>query len=90
MNIQNYMEAFGTSEGVKKEWETRGRAGKYDVAQHPQTKLWHVIGYAGRNKRGKAQYLPVSSGFKTKEEAQKRIGHQERADKAAEDEVKAI
>jgi hypothetical protein len=63
---------------------------KYEVAQNPNDKLWYVIGYTGRSKSGKAQYMPVSCGMKTKLEALKRIDRQHMADAAAVRELAAL
>jgi len=45
----------------------------FDTAKNPSNKLWYVVGYCGRNRAGRAQYSPVSTGFKTKREATARI-----------------
>jgi len=44
---------------------------EYTVAPH--NGKWYVIGYIGRGRDGRAQYMPVSDGFSTKEQAIKHV-----------------
>ena len=55
---------------------------KYIVAKNPSDKKWYVMGHVGRNK-----WMPVSSGFKNKAQAQKWAKSQTKVDKAAVGEI---
>lgn len=56
---------------------------QYSAAQNPNDKKWYVIGFCGRNRNGKALWMPVSSGFKSKTEAESLIPRQRMADRDA-------
>jgi hypothetical protein len=49
----------------------------YKVAQNPSDKLWYALGSVGK------YWMPVSSGYKSKKEAEKFAEKQPKADKAA-------
>ena len=55
----------------------------YRVARNPNDGSWYVIGHVG----GK-HWMPVSTGFKSKKEAEKKLMHQLKADSAAKKELK--
>jgi len=50
---------------------------QYDVAQHPKTKKWYLVGHCEGN-----TWMPVSSPYNNKADAIKRLAHQIQADKA--------
>ena len=54
----------------------------YMVAQNPSDKLWYIVGNTGKV-NGKEYYMPVSSGYKSKPEAEKAMKKQYMADKDA-------
>ena len=54
----------------------------YKVAQNPSDKLWYALGSVGK------YWTPVSSGYKSKGEAEKFAKKQPMADKAAKKETK--
>ena len=54
----------------------------YKVAQNPSDKLWYALGSVGK------YWMPVSSGYKSKGEAEKFAKKQPMADKAAKKETK--
>ena len=58
---------------------------KYHVAKNPHDKKWYAMGHVGNNK-----WMPVSSGFKSKAQAQKWARSQDKVDKAARGEVGGI
>ena len=51
---------------------------KYIVAKNPSDKKWYVMGHVGSNK-----WMPVSSGFNNKAQAQKWAKSQDKVDIAA-------
>ena len=55
---------------------------KYIVAKNPSDKKWYAMGHVGRNK-----WMPVSSGFKNKAQAQKWAKSQDKVDSAARGEI---
>ncbi len=55
---------------------------KYIVEKNPHDKLWYAMGHVGRNK-----WMPVSSGFRNKQQAQKWAKSQSKVDIAARGEV---
>ena len=55
---------------------------KYIVSKNPNDKKWYVMGHVGNNK-----WMPVSSGFKNKAQAQKWVKSQDRVDIAARGEI---
>jgi hypothetical protein len=63
---------------------------EYLAAKHPRTGQWHVIGYAGRSRDGRRQYVVVSDGFGTKSEALKYIPHLLKANAAAKQELASL
>ena len=54
-----------------------------EVAKNPADGLWYVIGFAGRNRDCRQQWVPVSNGMRTKAEALALIPHLARAQRAA-------
>ena len=56
---------------------------KYIVAKNPSDKKWYAMGNVGRNK-----WMPVSSGFKHKAQAQKWAKSQDNVDSAARGEIR--
>ena len=58
---------------------------KYIVAKNPSDKKWYAMGHVGRNK-----WMPVSSGFKNKAQAQKWAKSQDKVDSAARGEISAV
>jgi len=54
----------------------------YKVAQNPSDKLWYALGSVGK------YWMPVSSGYKSKGEAEKFAKKQPNADKSAKDDLK--
>ena len=54
----------------------------YKVAQNPQDKLWYALGSVGK------YWMPVSSGYKNKNEAEKFAKGQSTVDQAAKKELK--
>ena len=58
---------------------------KYIVAKNPSDKKWYAMGHVGRNK-----WMPVSSGFKNKAQAQKRAKSQDKVDIAARGEMGGV
>ena len=55
---------------------------KYIVSKNPSDKKWYAMGHVGRNK-----WMPVSSGFKNKAQAQKWAKSQDKVDIAARGEM---
>ena len=55
---------------------------KYIVSKNPSDKKWYVMGHVGSNK-----WMPVSSGFKNKAQAQKWAKSQDKVDIAARGEI---
>jgi len=55
---------------------------KYIVSKNPSDKKWYAMGHVGSNK-----WMPVSSGFKNKAQAQKWIKSQDKVDIAARGEI---
>ena len=55
---------------------------KYIVAKNPSDKKWYAMGHVGRNK-----WMPVSSGFKNKAQAQKWAKSQDKVDSVARGEI---
>jgi len=55
---------------------------KYIVSKNPSDKKWYVMGHVGSNK-----WMPVSSGFKNKAQAQKWAKSQDKVDSAARGEI---
>jgi hypothetical protein len=55
----------------------------YRVAKNPNDGSWYVIGHVG----GK-NWMPVSTGFRSKKEAEKKLMHQLKADSSAKRELK--
>ncbi len=55
---------------------------KYIVSKNPSDKKWYVMGHVGSNK-----WMPVSSGFKNKSQAQKWAKSQDKVDIAARGEI---
>ncbi len=55
---------------------------KYIVAKNPSDKKWYAMGHVGSNK-----WMPVSSGFKNKAQAQKWAKSQDKVDTAARGEI---
>lgn len=47
----------------------------YKIAKNPSDKLWYVVGHAG----GK-YWMPVSSGYKSKKQAEQHMEKQKMAD----------
>src|SRR4051794_17314402 len=58
----------------------------YSVFKHPRTGEWYVGGYVGRS-AGRAKYYPVSDGYATKAEAERRIPHLRAAEAAMKSEL---
>jgi glutamine cyclotransferase len=58
---------------------------KYIVERNPHDKLWYAMGHVGRNK-----WMPVSSGFKSKSQAQRWAKSQVKVDIAARGEVGGV
>ena len=58
---------------------------KYIVAKNPSDKKWYVMGHVGSNK-----WMPVSSGFKNKAQAQKWAKSQDKVDIAARGEMGGV
>ena len=58
---------------------------KYIVAKNPSDKKWYAMGHVGRNK-----WMPVSSGFKNKVQAQKWAKSQDKVDSAARGEIEDV
>jgi hypothetical protein len=58
---------------------------KYIVEKNPSDKLWYAMGHTGGNK-----WMPVSSGFKSKAQAQKWAKSQGKVDVAARGEVGGV
>ena len=58
---------------------------KYIVERNPHDKLWYAMGHVGRNK-----WMPVSSGFKSKAQAQRWAKSQAKVDIAARGEVGGV
>jgi len=58
---------------------------KYKVAQNPSDKLWYALGDIRSG--GKSYWMPVSSGYKSKKEAESFSKKQPSADKAAKDDL---
>ena len=57
----------------------------YDVAKHPKTNQWHVIGNCGGG-----HWMPVSQGFKLRRDAELEIPRKLTIDAAARRELKAV
>ena len=55
---------------------------KYIVAKNPSDKKWYAMVHVGRNK-----WMPVSSGFKNKAQAQKWAKSQDKVDSVARGEI---
>jgi len=55
---------------------------KYIVSKNPSDKKWYAMGHVGSNK-----WMPVSSGFKNKAQAQKWAKSQDKVDIAARGEM---
>ena len=55
---------------------------KYIVSMNPSDKKWYAMGHVGNNK-----WMPVSSGFKNKAQAQKWAKSQDKVDIAARGEI---
>ena len=55
---------------------------KYIVSKNPSDKKWYAMGHVGSNK-----WMPVSSGFKNKAQAQKWAKSQDKVDIAARGEI---
>ena len=64
-----------------KEYLKEGNS-KYIVSKNPSDKKWYVMGHVGSNK-----WMPVSSGFKNKAQAQKWAKSQDKVDIAARGEI---
>ena len=58
---------------------------KYIVSMNPSDKKWYVMGHVGSNK-----WMPVSSGFKNKAQAQKWAKSQDKVDIAARGEMGGV
>ena len=58
---------------------------KYIVSKNPSDKKWYAMGHVGSNK-----WMPVSSGFKNKAQAQKWAKSQDKVDSAARGEIGAV
>jgi len=58
---------------------------KYIVAKNPSDKKWYAMGHVGKNK-----WMPVSSGFKNKAQAQKWAKSQDKVDSAARGEISDV
>ena len=58
---------------------------KYIVSMNPSDKKWYVMGHVGSNK-----WMPVSSGFKNKAQAQKWAKSQDKVDIAARGEISGV
>jgi len=58
---------------------------KYIVSKNPSDKKWYAMGHVGNNK-----WMPVSSGFKNKAQAQKWAKSQDKVDSAARGEISAV
>ncbi len=58
---------------------------KYIVAKNPSDKKWYAMGHVGNNK-----WMPVSSGFKNKTQAQKWAKSQDKVDSAARGEISGV
>ena len=58
---------------------------KYIVYKNPHDKKWYVMGHVGNNK-----WMPVSSGFKNKTQAQMGAKSQDKGDAAARGEIGAV
>ena len=56
---------------------------EYTVAKNPNDGKWYVLGSTGKGKSGKTYYMPVSTGFKSKGEADKWAKKQPLADREA-------
>ena len=56
---------------------------EYTVAKNPNDGKWYVLGSTGRGKSGKTYYMPVSTGFKSRGEAEKWAKKQPLADREA-------
>ena len=60
-------------------------ASKYIVSKNPHDKKWYAMGHVGKNK-----WMPVSSGFKNKAQAQKWAKSQDKVDSAARGEISGV
>ena len=58
---------------------------KYIVAKNPSDKKWYAMGHVGKNK-----WMPISSGFKNKAQAQKWAKSQDKVDSAARGEISDV
>ena len=58
---------------------------KYIVSKNPSDKKWYAMGHVGSNK-----WMPVSSGFKNKAQAQKWAKSQDKVDIAARGEMGGV
>ena len=58
---------------------------KYIVKQNPKDKKWYALGHVGSN-----QWMPVSDGFRNKQQAAKWAKSQKKVDVAARGEVGGI
>jgi hypothetical protein len=58
----------------------------YKVAQNPSDKLWYVLG----DLKGTKYWMPVSSGFKSKAQADKYAKKQPASDQAAKSELAGV
>lgn len=72
---EKVLDAYRSS--VLNERKTNEISEAYKVAQNPSDKLWYALGSVGK------YWMPVSSGYKSKKEAENFAKKQPKADKAA-------
>lgn len=70
------------NEKIQKAYESIVINEAYKVAQNPSDKLWYALGSVGK------YWMPVSSGYKSKKEADDFSRKQPMVDKAAQKELK--
>ena len=61
----------------------------YDVIKSHNNQ-WYVIGYTGRDYKGRKTWMAVSSGYGTRQEAIQRMRQQYQADQSARAELVAL
>jgi hypothetical protein len=64
--------------------ETKMRQ-QYKVAKNPKDSKWYVVGNCGNG-----YWMPVSNPFTSKQDAERHISHQLKADSAARMELQAV
>ncbi len=58
---------------------------QYKVAKNPRDSKWYVVGNCGNG-----YWMPVSNPFTSKQDAERHISHQLKADSAARMELQAV